>query len=90
MVAVITLHDHRLVAVTKQASPLPVARVVAPCQRVLQPVNARHLIRLWTLDEEMVVIPHQDLGIHTPAGCFTGLAERVQEEAAVTIGAKHH
>jgi hypothetical protein len=56
----------------------------------LQPVNARHLIRLWTLDEEMVVIPHQDLGIHTPAGCFTGLAERVQEEAAVTTGAKHH
>src|SRR6056297_3047182 len=51
----------------------------------LQPAHSRHQIRLRSLKQHVVVVPHQDIRMHPPATAPDRLAKRVQEHLAIAV-----
>src|SRR5450432_1927265 len=59
--------------------------VVAPGVGGLQPMHSSHQIRLWRLHQEMVVIAHQNVSVHSPAVALTDLPEAAKENFPILV-----
>ena len=83
------LHQKRLIAALKKMAALRPEPVETRRKRPLQPVHAGDQVRGGSFQGEVVVIPHDDEGVHPPRVPFTGFAHRGQKRLRCADGAKH-
>jgi hypothetical protein len=53
--------------------------------RVLQPFHPLHQIAFRSLNEQVVVVGHQNPGMHTPAGLLASFGQTLQKESPVIV-----
>jgi len=74
---------HSFVAVAKEPPPEPMPDIEAARIGVLQPFHSGYKVRLRGLEEQMVMVAHEDPGVDAPAGHLTGLSQSLKEETPV-------
>ena len=76
-------NEDQLAAVAEKASPGTVAGVEASSVGVLEPSHAGDQIGRGCLDEEVIMVVHQDPCPDSEAGTLTAFAQGFQEHALI-------
>src|SRR5438105_14799073 len=77
--------EHCFVTIPKETSPKLVPSIVAPGIAVLEPLHSGHQIGFRRFQHEMVMVAHQDPGVHIPACSLTRFAQGPAEKAPVLV-----
>jgi hypothetical protein len=70
---------HSLVTISKQPTPFAMPHIESTRHRVLKPFHTLHQIRLRSLNEKVVMIPHQHPSMHAPTCFFADIGEALQK-----------
>ena len=85
VVGVVRFHHHCVVAARKEVAAHAVARVETLGIGGLQPFHAVHQIGPGSLEEKVVMVGHQRVGVNGPAASSGSLLERPQKRLSVFI-----
>ena len=85
IVGVFRFHHHGVVPARKQVAPHAVARVETLGVGSLEPFHAVHQVRARGLEENVVVVGHQGIGVHGPAASAGRLLESAQKGFPVFV-----
>ena len=83
------IDGNRLVAAGEEMTPRPVRGVEPLGVGALQPLHAGHQIRLGGFQQQVVVVPHQHIGVDPPPRASADLAKRRQKTRAIRIRPEH-
>lgn len=79
------LEQDRLVAALEDVPHAPVARVERLRIRTVEPAHAEGKIRPRRLEHEVVVIPHQTVGMANPGAARANPREQLEETATIAL-----
>ncbi len=83
--ALLRIHDDRFIPPLKKVPAEPMPRVEAHRPRHLEPAHPRDQVCLRRLQQEMVVVRHQYIGMNPPAGPRARLSESLQKTAPILV-----
>ena len=79
------IHRHGFVAALEQMPKDPVPAVITLRVGSLQPFHPGHEVGFRRLDQKVIVISHQHIGVNAPAGFVAGLAQSLQKALPVPV-----
>jgi hypothetical protein len=82
------LHKDRPVAALEDMTHSIVEAVEPLRVHAVQLTHTFRKIRLRRLNEQMVMVGHQTVGVHPPVEAFPNVAEHIEKESPVVIGQK--
>ena len=77
--------QHRFVTITEEPAPKPMPAIVAAGISILQPLHSGDQIGFRRFQHEVIMICHQDPGVHLPTCLLTRFAQRFAKESPVLI-----